>query len=147
MVQPALRGSILALASVLGVSLLGISGGAMAQETKTFTGEIVDPAEYLKDGRHGLEMEDETFEAVDGGQTLALLEDGTGNLYLFLGAEAGEDPNELAYDYVNQTVTVTGAVYERGGLRGIVADSVEPPAAAVTLPDTATPVAATPPIE
>ena len=126
---------------------LTFAGGAIAQETKTLQGEIVDPASYLKGGRHGLEMEDETFEAVDGGQTLALLEDGTGNLYLFLSAEAGEDPNELAYDYVNQAVTVTGAVYERGGLRGIVADSVEPPAAAVTLPDTATPGAANPPIE
>ena len=126
---------------------LVMAGPAMAQEMKTLQGEIVDPASYLKEGHHGLEMEDTTFEAVDGGQTLALLEDGTENLYLFLGAEAGEDPNELAYDYVNQAVTVTGAVYERGGLRGIVADSVEPPAAAVTLPDTATPVAATPPIE
>ncbi|MBI4003846.1 MAG: hypothetical protein HY353_02385 [Candidatus Omnitrophica bacterium] len=111
---------------VFGMVALGIAGGVMAQETKTLQGEIVDPASYLKDGRHGLEMEDETYEAVDGGQTLALLENGTGNLYLLLGEEAGEDPNELAYDYVNTEVTVTGIVYERGGLRGIVATSIEP---------------------
>ena len=137
MVQQAWCGRMLALASVIGVSLLGISGGVLAQEMKTLQGEVVDPASYLRDGRHGLEMEDETFEAVDGGQTLALLEEGTGNLYVFLGEEAGEDPNELAYDYVNQQVTVTGAVYERGGLRGMVAASIEP----------VTPQPSAPPIE
>ena len=61
--------------------------------------------------------------------------------------EPGEDPNELAYDYVNQAVTVTGAVYERGGLRGIVAESVEPLAGPAATPDTDTPTPATPPIE
>ena len=135
---------------VLSIIVLGIASPVvLAQEhpQTTLQGEIVDPASYLKDGRHGLEMEDETFEAVDGGQTLALLEDGTGNLYLFLGAEAGEDPNELAYDYVNQAVTVTGAVYERGGLRGIVAESVEPLAAPIAAPETDTPAPATPPLE
>jgi hypothetical protein len=121
--------------------------GVAAQDAKTLQGEIVDPASYLKEGARGLEMEDTTFEAVDGGQTLALLEDGTSNLYLFLGAEAGEDPNELAYDYVNQAVTVTGEIYERGGLRGIVADSVEPLAGPAATPDTDTPTPATPPIE
>lgn len=119
------------------VATLVIAGGAIAQDTKTLRGEVVDPASYLQDGRRGLEMEDETFEAVDGGQTLALLEEGTDNLYLFLGAAAGEDPNELAYDYVNQEVTVIGTVYERGGLRGIVADSIEPLASPAQPPDQA----------
>ena len=132
----------------VGMITLGVAGGLLAQETKTLTGEIVDPASYLKDGRHGPEMEDASFEAVDGGQTLALLEDGTGNLYLFLGAQSGEDPNELAYDYVGQQVKVTGAVHERGGLRGIVAESVEPltpPAdTAAAAPKASPPAAPTP---
>lgn len=140
-------GRLIAQGIVLPIAALAIAGGVMAQEAATVQGEIVDPASYLKDGRRGLEMEDETFEAVDGGQTLALLENGTGNLYLLLGAEAGEDPNELAYDYVNQPVRVSGAVYERGGLRGIVADSVEPLAAPIAASDTATPAPATPPLE
>ena len=132
----------------VGMVVLGIAGGAVAQETKTLRGEVVDPASYLKDGRHGPETEDASLEAVDGGQTLALLEEGTENLYLFLGAAAGEDPNELAYDYVNQQVKVTGSVYERGGLRGIVAESVEPlspPAdTAATAPKASPPAAPTP---
>lgn len=98
-------------------------------DEKTFVGEIIDPAAYLKDGRHGIEMTEQTYTAVDGGQTLALLEDGSGNVYLLLTEEAGEDPNELAYDYVNQQVKVVGRVYEKGGLRGLIPSTVDPVAA------------------
>jgi hypothetical protein len=104
-------------------------GGGLAQEApeeRTIQGEIVDPAAYLKEGKRGSEMVDETYEALDGGQTLALLEDGTTALYLLLAEAPGEDPNELVYDYVNQPVSVTGVVYERGGLQGIVLTSAQP---------------------
>ena len=132
---------------MFGIAALAMAGSVTAQDAKTLRGEIVDPASYLKDGRHGPEMEDASFEAVDGGQTLALLEEGTGNLYLFLGAQSGEDPNELAYDYVDQQVKATGPIYERGGLRGIVAESVEPltpPANTAAPAPTASPPAAQP---
>ena len=95
-------------------------------EPKTLQGEIVDPATYLKTGEHGPEHEELTYEAVDGGQTLALLEDTTGHLYLLLAEQPGEDPNELAYDYVNRKVKVLGTVCERAGLRGIVIGSIAP---------------------
>lgn len=101
----------------------------------TVVGEVIDPAAYLKDGKHGVEMTEETYTAVDGGQSLALLETGTGNLYLLLAEQNGEDPNELVYDYVNQQVTAKGRVYEKSGIRGFVAASVEPVAAATPAPD------------
>lgn len=113
----------------MGLLLLGVGAGgfgASAEEAaRTLTGEIIDPATYLRDGRHGPEMEELTYDAVDGGQSLALLEDGTGTIYLLLAEEAGEDPNELAYDYVNRQVTLTGIVYERGGLRGVLATTMQ----------------------
>ena len=96
----------------------------LAQEERTVEGEIVDPAGYLKNGSRGPDAVELTYEAVDGGQTLALLDAG-GVLYLLLTEEPGEDPNELVYDYVNQKVKVTGKVYERSGAKGIVAASVE----------------------
>ena len=103
----------------------GGSGAALAEE-HAWQAEVVDPASYLKDGRHGPEREEGTSEAVNGGQTLALLDTTTNSLYLLLAEEPGEDPNELVYDYLNQVVRVRGALYERGGLRGIVVTSVEP---------------------
>ena len=116
---------------LLGLLLGSLAGtlvvptAVLAQE-HTMQGEIVDPASYLKDGRHGSELADQTYEAVDGGQSLAVLEEGTSVLYLLLAEQPGEDPNELAYDYVNQTVKITGMVYERGGFKGLVPKSIEP---------------------
>ena len=135
--------------------MVGISA-AFAEPTSTeqkaaapeqsLQGEIVDPASYLKEGRHGAEMTDQTYEAVDGGQTLALLEEGTGTLYLLLSEQAGEDPSELAYDSVNKKVTVKGHVYERGGVHGLVATSLEPigPTETPSKSSEATPSASTP---
>ena len=120
--------------------LAALSTTAFA-EPRTFRGEVVDPAAYLKTGQHGPEQEEATYEAVDGGQTLALLEEGTNTVYLFLAEEPGEDPNELAYDYVNRQVTVVGQVFERGGLKGLVASSIAPAGTS----DDAAPSAAAPP--
>lgn len=101
--------------------------GAAAQEGRSATvqGEIIDPALYLREGRHGLEAKDLIDKAVDRGQTLALLEEGTNAVYLFLAEEAGQDPNDLVYEHAGRWVRVTGTVYERRGLKGIVASSVE----------------------
>lgn len=105
-------------------------------EATTIQGEVVDPSTYLQDGRHGPELAEQTYEAVDGGQTLALLEDGTNTLYLLIAERPGEDPNELVYDYVNQQVKATGHVYQRGGVRGVVLSTVSPiePPTALTPP-------------
>ena len=92
----------------------------------TLHGEVIDPASYLRDGAHGSETADQAYEAVDGGQTLAILDEDTGTVYLLLAEQSGEDPNELAYDFVGQKVTVTGKVFERGSARGIVPTSIKP---------------------
>ena len=92
----------------------------------TIRGEVVDPASYLKEGRRGPEMTSDTYEAADGGQTLAILEDGTGTLYLLLGEHPGDDPSGSVYDLVNEHVAVTGKLYERGGVKGLVVASAQP---------------------
>ena len=97
-----------------------------AQEERVIEGEVVDPAMYLKDGKHGPDLVEQTYEAVDGGQTLALLDEKAGILYLLVAEEPGEDPNELVYDYVNQKVKVTGKLHERSGVKGLVVVSVQP---------------------
>lgn len=112
-----------------------------AQEERVVEGEVVDPSMYLKNGSHGPEMVEQTYEAVDGGQTLALLDEKAGTLYLLLTEEPGEDPNELVYDYVNQKVKITGTLHERGGVKGLVAVSVQP---LETPPGGALPAAAAP---
>ena len=116
------------LAMAAGVLTHGILPFVYAESspaTQTLRGEVVDPATYLKEGQHGSEWLDQMAEAADGGQTLALLEQGTQTLYVILGDTPGADPNELLYDHVGQQVTLKGHVYERGGLRGIVVTSIQ----------------------
>lgn len=116
---------------VLGIGVAGMACATFAapplpQEVKTIQGEVVDPALYLREGRHGPSVESLIYDAVDGGQALALLEEGTNALYLFLASEPGADPNELIYEYAGRKIKVTGAIYERGGLKGIVVGTVAP---------------------
>ena len=109
-----------------GVLVASCAVGSFAQDTKTIRGEVIDPALYLREGRHGANETDLINESIDGGQSLALLEEGTNTVYLFLAGEPGEDPNDLVYEYVGQRVKVTGTPYERNGLKGVVATTVEP---------------------
>ncbi|MBI4341841.1 MAG: hypothetical protein HY599_00565 [Candidatus Omnitrophica bacterium] len=132
----------LPLPCLLCTALLAVFIPHASAQPQTLRGEIVDPAAYLKTGEHGPEREELTYEAVDGGQTLALLEERTNALYLFLAEEPGEDPNELAYDYVNRQVTVVGQVFERSGLKGIIVSSIAPAAADPTPPSAAAPAPA-----
>lgn len=111
------------------VAILLVAPGVRAAEV-TVQGEVVDPATYLKSGQHGTVQENITYEAVDGGQTLALLDDTTHTLYLLLAETPGEDPNELVYDFVNKSVKAAGELYERDGVKGLVLKTVEPVAAA-----------------
>lgn len=125
----------MAIGVLVGTVCLGLAISVPAQEDEeevateeaaaTLQGEVIDPALYLREGRHGLEVEDLVYDAADGGQTLALLEEGTETIYLFLAGEPGQDPNELVYKYAGRRISVTGPVYERGDLRGIVPVSVE----------------------
>lgn len=125
---------------LLSAVILGLACAlpAAAEEPRTIRGEIVDPAGYLKTGARGAETAGQTYEALDGGQTLALLDASGDALYLLIAEEPGEDPNELVYDYANQMVTATGVVYERGGVRGIALKSVEPVETASTPPEAGT---------
>ncbi len=116
----------LVLGGLASVCILGIAAPLSAQTAKSLQGEVIDPALYLREGRHGQEAEDLIYDAADSGQTLALLEDGTGAVYLLLAGEPGDDPNESAYEYVGRRIKATGTIYERGKLWGIVVTNVEP---------------------
>ncbi len=52
------------------------------------------------------------------GITLAILEEGTGKIYLSF-PEGHGNPNEKVLEYVEERVEVTGTVHTAGGLTGI----------------------------
>ena len=116
----------------------GLGAGASAeaqfdsQETTgqgipvSVTGEVVEPGLYLRDGQHGTGVTELSYEAASGARTLALLDPVDDTLYLLLTAAPGSDPSQLVDEYLNQMVTVSGFLYERSGIRGIVVTSIEP---------------------
>ena len=131
------RSRALLLIGLAAILLSAAPAALHAASDVTLRVEVIDPAAYLQNGQHGAEFADRTYEAVEGGQTLALLDPATGTVYTPLAAEPGEDPNELVYDYANQLITVTGRVYEKGGLKGLVVLSVEGPTPATAEADAA----------
>lgn len=123
MVRPGAGGVLL-----LAVLCAGVPAFAAEEPTEqSLRGVIVDPSLYLREGKSGPAEAPEALEAIDAGQSSALLEDGTGARYLLLSGSPSEDPASLVYDYLNESVGVTGKVYERGGMRGIVVIAVEGP--------------------
>ena len=93
----------------------------------TIQGQVVDPTTFLREGRYSAELTDETYVRVDQGLApLAILELGTGLLYVLLPEQLDKDPNEAVYDYVGQWVEVKGYLFERAGARGLVAISAHP---------------------
>lgn len=109
---------------VVGLVVGCLAAGTVAAAEQTVEGVLVDPSTYVQEGRYDV---DSVELALDGGQSLAVLETKTQSLYLLLAEQAGEDPNELVYDYLDQgPVHITGEVFERGGVRGIVPKTVTP---------------------
>jgi hypothetical protein len=109
---------------LIGVASLALASVVRAEDV-TVQGEVVDPALYLREGRHGLDVEEQMYDAVDGGQSLGVLEDQTNTVYLCLASEPGYDPNELLYEHIGRRVSVTGDLYQRGGIKGLVVKTVQ----------------------
>ena len=102
----------------------------MAQEQKqvkenvTLVGQVIDPVCYIRHDTKGPEHKQCALYCAKQGITLGLLEDKTEKIYLAFPAEHG-DPNEKLLDFVEEHVKVTGTVYSRGGLTGIVVEKIE----------------------
>jgi len=93
---------------------------------KTIVGEVIDPACYLVNGAHGEGHKECAIACAKAGQTLAILEKKTNKVYLLVTDHPGTDPNAKVMDYVAQIVTVHGKLYTRGGVTGLMVQSVEP---------------------
>lgn len=93
---------------------------------RTIVGEVIDPACYLVNGAHGEGHKECATACAKAGQTLAILERKTNKVYLLLTDHPGRNPNEKVMDYIAQIVTVRGKLYTRGGVTGLMVQSVEP---------------------
>jgi len=94
----------------------------------TITGEVMDPACYLEAGVKSISPGH--FQcAVDcarSGQTLAIYDRVNDRIYFLAGELPGKNPNDPVINFIHQKVDVTGVVYHRSGVYGIVITKVVP---------------------
>ena len=94
----------------------------------TIVGEVMDPACFLEAGAKSIGPGH--FQcAVDcarSGQTLAIYDRDADRIYFIAGELPGRNPNDPVMAYIHKKVDVTGTVYHRSGVYGIVIVKVEP---------------------
>ena len=103
------------------------SAGATGK-VMTIVGEVMDPACYLEAGVKSIGPGH--FQcAVDcakSGQTLALYDRAHDRIYFIAGELPGQNPNAPLLRHIHKKVDVTGTVYFRSGVYGIVILKVVP---------------------
>ncbi|MFN3135655.1 MAG: hypothetical protein ACK44H_08825 [Candidatus Kryptonium sp.] len=91
----------------------------------TFKGEVLDLACYIAGGKKGVEHKKCADMCIKGGAPIGILTE-DGKAYLIVENHSKPEPYEKLKNYAAEKVTVTGVLYQRGGLPGIVIESVEP---------------------
>ncbi|CUS98308.1 hypothetical protein JGI23_00457 [Candidatus Chrysopegis kryptomonas] len=121
--------------AVLGLLLIfsistAIPQGKMDSKTTsakkvTLKGEVLDLACYVAGEKKGAEHKRCAVMCIKGGEPIGILTD-DGKVYLVVEDHAKPEPYEKLKEFAAERVTITGAFYQRGGLPGVVIESVEP---------------------
>jgi hypothetical protein len=91
-------------------------------ERVTLTGEPVDAWCYLEAGDRGPAKKQCATDCAKAGNPIALV-DAKGTLYLVAGLKSHQPAHALLIDRMNETVTVTGILVQKGGVRMLYVDS------------------------
>jgi len=92
--------------------------GHKAEAAKTLTGELVDTGCYLGHGARGAKHVEYATKCINGGMPMGLLTS-DGSLYLLTMNHDNPDPYNQLKTMAGKTVSVTGMVMTRGGMKGI----------------------------
>ncbi len=94
----------------------------------TITGEVMDPACFLEAGAKSISPGHFqcAIDCARSGQTLAIYDRANDRIYFIAGELPRKNPNDPVINFIHQKVDVTGAVYHRSGVYGIVINKVVP---------------------
>ncbi len=113
--------------------LIAIAGAtlAMAQHDHgdngkqiTMTSLVVDTGCYMSHDSKGAKHETCATACAKAGVPLALLDEATGTLYIPVASDH-KNQNEKLMPFIEKRVKVTGALLEKGGIKGFAIKSVE----------------------
>jgi hypothetical protein len=94
----------------------------------TIVGEVMDPACFLEAGAKSISPGHFqcAIDCARSGQTLAIYDRANDRIYFIAGELPGKNPNDPVINFIHQKVDVTGGVYHRSGVYGIVITKVVP---------------------
>ena len=114
--------SILLVVAALGFSVIAATNEAAKPKATTLSGELVDTGCYLGHGAKGAKHAECATKCISGGMPMGLLTtDGT--LYLLTMNHDNPDPYNKLKAMAGKSVSVTGNVMERGGMKGLDVES------------------------
>ena len=91
----------------------------------TIKGELVDSLCYVAMGAKGAGHKQCAMDCAKAGIPISMLEEGTGKLYTVLPAKDKTGYPASVISRMGETVTLTGDLYENGGVRYVTVESVE----------------------
>ncbi|MDP3722167.1 MAG: hypothetical protein Q8R91_01550 [Candidatus Omnitrophota bacterium] len=91
----------------------------------TIKGELVDSLCYVAMNAKGAGHKQCAMDCAKAGIPISMLEDGTGKLYTVLPKEDKTGYPASVITRMGETVTLTGDLYEQGGVRYVTVESVE----------------------
>lgn len=112
------------LAIMFSFFMFVFSFASSAQENKSITGEVLDMNCYIGHGAHGDDHMSCATACIKGGAPMGLLTS-DGKVYLLVADHSKKDVYEEVKKYAGGQVTVTGAVSEKDGIKGIVVTEVK----------------------
>ncbi|HNP21797.1 MAG TPA: hypothetical protein PKM63_14415 [Panacibacter sp.] len=112
------------LATLFAFFMLVFSFASTAQDNKSITGEVLDMNCYIGHGAHGDDHMSCATACIKGGAPMGLLTS-DGKVYLLVADHSKKDVYEEVKKYAGGQVTITGAVSEKDGIKGIVVTEVK----------------------
>lgn len=95
------------------------------KKTTTITGEVLDMACYSASGASGEGHKSCAATCIKGGSPMGLLTS-DGKVYLIVENHDKKDAYTEAQKHAGETITATGTLSDKGGLKAIIVDEVKP---------------------
>ena len=103
---------------------VGFAGAALAAE-KSVTGTLEDSFCFVTMGAHGADHKKCATECAKKGIPVALVEKGTDNIYMLLPPKNDSSLPDDVIGKMEDEVTVTGDVYNKGGVNYLTVKAVK----------------------
>jgi type 1 fimbria pilin len=107
------------------LSGLTILSAAMAADTVTMTGEVVDTYCYGLMGAKGESHRSCGISCAKAGIPMGLLQDGTDKLYVLLPNKDNSPLPPEVMDKMGRKATITGKIYSTGGSQFLTVESIK----------------------